>query len=430
MKKILAFLLAAMMVLAFAACGEDNGGTPTPTPDVKGMSADVLPRNAMTPSVEIPADFKIGMICLHDENSTYDNNFIQALRQVQKDLGLSDDQVVIVTNIGEDSSCYDAAVDLAKNKGCKVIFADSFGHESFMKQAAQEYPEVQFCHATGTSGKIANIENFHNAFASIYEGRYLAGIAAGLKLNEMIAAGKITAEQAVIGYVGAFTYAEVISGMTSFYLGARSVCPSATMKVRYTGSCYDQAKEQEAATALIEKDKCVLISQHADSLGAPTACELAGVPNVSYNGSTYSAGETTFIVSSAINWAPYFQYIIETVVKGEAIAPDWCGTIATNSVVLSGVNQDVAAEGTIEKINEAIKALEAGTLHVFDTASFTVDGKTLTEYLADVDGDYTGETNVIHDGYFDESNAVDFRSAPYFDIIIDGVTNLNTNFGG
>ena len=430
MKKILAFLLAAMMVLAFAACGEDNGGTPTPTPDVKGMSADVLPRDAMTPSVEIPADFKIGMICLHDENSTYDNNFIQALRQVQKDLGLSDDQVVIVTNIGEDSSCYDAAVDLAKNKGCKVIFADSFGHESFMKQAAQEYPEVQFCHATGTSGKIANIENFHNAFASIYEGRYLAGIAAGLKLNEMIAAGKITAEQAVIGYVGAFTYAEVISGMTSFYLGARSVCPSATMKVRYTGSWYDQAKEQEAATALIEKDKCVLISQHADSLGAPTACELAGVPNVSYNGSTYSAGETTFIISSAINWAPYFQYIIETVVKGEAIAPDWCGTIATNSVVLSGVNQDVAAEGTIEKINEAIKALEAGTLHVFDTASFTVDGKTLTEYLADVDGDYTGETNVIHDGYFDESNAVDFRSAPYFDIIIDGVTNLNTNFGG
>ncbi|MEI3515657.1 MAG: BMP family ABC transporter substrate-binding protein [Angelakisella sp.] len=430
MKKILAFLLAAMMVLAFAACGEDNGGTPTPTPDVKGMSADVLPRNAMTPSVEIPADFKIGMICLHDENSTYDNNFIQALRQVQKDLGLSDDQVVIVTNIGEDSSCYDAAVDLAKNKGCKVIFADSFGHESFMKQAAQEYPEVQFCHATGTSGKIANIENFHNAFASIYEGRYLAGIAAGLKLNEMIAAGKITAEQAVIGYVGAFTYAEVISGMTSFYLGARSVCPSATMKVRYTGSWYDQAKEQEAATALIEKDKCVLISQHADSLGAPTACELAGVPNVSYNGSTYSAGETTFIISSAINWAPYFQYIIETVVKGEAIAPDWCGTIATNSVVLSGVNQDVAAEGTIEKINDAIKALEAGTLHVFDTANFTVDGKTLTEYLADVDGDYTGETNVIHDGYFDESNAVDFRSAPYFDIIIDGVTNLNTNFGG
>ena len=425
MKKYLALLLAAMMVLAFAACGEDNGGTPTPTPDVKGMSADVLPRNAVTPTTQIPDDFKIGMICLHDENSTYDNNFIQALKSVQKGMGLKDDQVVIVTGIGEDSKCYDTAVDLAKNKGCKVIFADSFGHESFMKQAAQEFPNVQFCHATGTSGKRAGIANFHNAFASIYEGRYLAGIAAGMKLNEMIKAGKIKAEEAVIGYVGAYTYAEVISGMTSFFLGARSVCETATMKVRYTGSWYDQGKEQEAATALIEKDKCVLISQHADSLGAPTACELAGVPNVSYNGSTYSAGKNTFIVSSAINWAPYFQYIIECAVKGQAIDSDWCGDIATNSVVLSGINEGVAAEGTEAKMKEAIDAFKAGTLKVFATDKFTVDGKKLDQYLADVDGDFKGETNVVHDGYFDESNAKDFRSAPYFDIIIDGVTNLN-----
>ena len=371
-------------------------------------------------------DLKIGFIFLHDENSTYDLNFITAAKTACEKLGIAYETK---TNIPEGQECYDAAAELA-DAGCDIIFADSFGHESYMIQAALEFPEVEFCHATGTKAHTENLPNYHNAFATIYEGRYLAGVAAGMKLNEMIEAGTITADQAKIGYVGAYPYAEVKSGYTSFFLGARSVCPSATMKVRYTGSWYDQAKEQEAATALIEKDKCVLISQHADSLGAPTACELAGVPNVSYNGSTYSAGETTFIISSAINWAPYFQYIIETVVKGEAIAPDWCGTIATNSVVLSGVNQDVAAEGTIEKINEAIKALEAGTLHVFDTANFTVDGKTLTEYLADVDGDYTGETNVIHDGYFDESNAVDFRSAPYFDIIIDGVTNLNTNFGG
>ena len=294
-----------------------------------------------------------------------------------------------------------------------------------MKQAAQEFPNVQFCHATGTSGKRAGIANFHNAFASIYEGRYLAGIAAGMKLNEMIKAGKIKAEEAVIGYVGAYTYAEVISGMTSFFLGARSVCETATMKVRYTGSWYDQGKEQEAATALIEKDKCVLISQHADSLGAPTACELAGVPNVSYNGSTYSAGKNTFIVSSAINWAPYFQYIIECAVKGQAIDSDWCGDIATNSVVLSGINEGVAAEGTEAKMKEAIDAFKAGTLKVFATDKFTVEGKKLDQYLADVDGDFKGETNVVHDGYFDESNAKDFRSAPYFDIIIDGVTNLN-----
>ena len=424
MKKITAMLLCLAMLFAFAGCGSKDTGSGS-TNTKKGVTEDILPRLDVKSEVTVPDDFKIGMICLHDENSTYDNNFIQALKSVQKGMGLKDDQVVIVTGIGEDNNCYNTAVDLAKNKGCKIIFADSFGHESFLKQAAAEFPDVQFCHATGTSAKRAGIANFHNAFASIYEGRYLAGIAAGMKLNEMIKDGKIKAEEAIIGYVGAYTYAEVISGMTSFFLGARSVCESATMKVRYTGSWYDQAKEQEAATALIEKDKCVLISQHADSLGAPTACELAGVPNVSYNGSTYSAGKNTFIVSSAINWAPYFQYIIESVVSGKAIDADWCGDIATNSVVLTGINEDVAAEGTEAKIKEAIDGFKAGTLHVFDTSKFTKDGKKLDEYLADVDGDFKGETNVIHDGYFDESNAKDFRSAPYFDMIIDGVTNLN-----
>ena len=424
MKKITAMLLCLAMLFAFAGCGSKDTGSGS-TNTKKGVTEDILPRLDVKSEVTVPDDFKIGMICLHDENSTYDNNFIQALKSVQKGMGLKDDQVVIVTGIGEDNNCYNTAVDLAKNKGCKIVFADSFGHESFLKQAAAEFPDVQFCHATGTSAKRAGIANFHNAFASIYEGRYLAGIAAGMKLNEMIKDGKIKAEEAIIGYVGAYTYAEVISGMTSFFLGARSVCESATMKVRYTGSWYDQAKEQEAATALIEKDKCVLISQHADSLGAPTACELAGVPNVSYNGSTYSAGKNTFIVSSAINWAPYFQYIIESVVSGKAIDADWCGDIVTNSVVLTGINEDVAAEGTEAKIKEAIDGFKAGTLHVFDTSKFTKDGKKLDEYLADVDGDFKGETNVIHDGYFDESNAKDFRSAPYFDMIIDGVTNLN-----
>ena len=424
MKKITVMLLCLAMLFAFAGCGSKDTGSGS-TNAKKGVTEDILPRLDVKSEVTVPDDFKIGMICLHDENSTYDNNFIQALKSVQKGMGLKDDQVVIVTGIGEDNNCYNTAVDLAKNKGCKIVFADSFGHESFLKQAAAEFPDVQFCHATGTSAKRAGIANFHNAFASIYEGRYLAGIAAGMKLNEMIKDGKIKAEEAIIGYVGAYTYAEVISGMTSFFLGARSVCESATMKVRYTGSWYDQAKEQEAATALIEKDKCVLISQHADSLGAPTACELAGVPNVSYNGSTYSAGKNTFIVSSAINWAPYFQYIIESVVSGKAIDADWCGDIATNSVVLTGINADVAAEGTEAKIKEAIDGFKAGTLHVFDTSKFTKDGKKLDEYLADVDGDFKGETNVIHDGYFDESNAKDFRSAPYFDMIIDGVTNLN-----
>lgn len=423
-KKVLSICLAVLMCLSvvtiLASCGSSKK---------KGEGEEILPRKAISSTVTVPADFKIGLITLHDENSTYDKNFIDAFKQVVEAMGISKDNYFIVSNIEESEACYNTAVDLAKNKGCNVIFADSFGHEEYMIKAAREYPNVQFCHATGTSSKQLNLANFHNAFASIYEGRYVAGIVAGKKLNEMIDAGKIKPEEAIIGYVGAFTYAEVISGMTSFFLGARSVCPSATMKVRYTGSWYDQGKEQEAANALISNDKCVLISQHADSLGAPTACQKAKVPNVSYNGSTYSAGKTTWLVSSAINWAPYFQYIIEQTVKGEAIDTDWTGTIATNSVVLSGLNLGVIAEGTEEAVNAALEGFKNGTLHVFDTSKFTVDGKKLDSYLADIDGDFTGETNVIHDGYFDESNAKDFRSAPYFDLIIDGITNLNTNFG-
>lgn len=417
MKKFISILLACVMVFALAACTQ----TGTPTEDKDTSAANTEEKNTAE-ETGISKDFKIGFIFLHDENSTYDNNFMQAANAVKEELKLSDDQVIFKTNIGEDNSCYEAAADLADD-GCKIVFADSFGHESYMIQAAKEFPEVQFCHATGTSAHVEKLDNFHNAFASIYEGRYLAGIAAGMKLNEMIADSKITADQAVIGYIGAFDYAEVVSGMTSFFLGARSVCESATMKVTYTNSWFDIALEKEAALKLISSG-CVLISQHADSEGAPKACEEKNVPNVAYNISTISMGPNTALISSKIDWAPYFRLIIDAVTNKEAIPTDWCGGIEEGSVVLTELNDKVAAEGTQAKIDEAKKAMLDGTLKVFDTSKFTVDGATLTEYLADVDGDFTGETNVIADGFFNESGD-GFRSAPYFDIkYIDGISEM------
>ena len=400
MKKILALLLAVVMVAAFASCGDKTTGD-----DKDDTKA---------------ADFKIGLICLHDENSTYDNNFIQALKSVQKELNLTDDQVLIKTNIGEDDSCYTAAAELV-DKGCKVIFADSFGHESYVLQAAKEFKDVQFCHATGTKAHTEKVANFHNAFADIYQGRYLAGVAAGMKLNQMIEEGKITADKAVIGYVGAFNYAEVVSGMTSFYLGARSICPSATMKVTYTNSWFDIALEREAALNLINNG-CVLISQHADSEGAPKACEEKGVPNVAYNISTISMGPNTALISSKIDWSPYFKLIIEAVQKGEEIPTDKCGTMAEGYVALTELNEKVAAPGTKEKIEEVKAKLESGELKVYDTKNFTVKGEELTTYLADVDdaGDFVPETEAVKDGEFKEST---YRSAPYFDIkYIDGIS--------
>ena len=405
MKKITALLLALVMVFALCACGNDDNKP-------AGDDADDA--------------LKVGFIFLHDENSTYDLNFMNAAKEACANLGLSEDQYIFKTNIDETQECFDAACELA-DAGCDVIFADSFGHEAFMMEAAKEFPEVQFCHATGTNAHTAGLANFHNAFASIYEGRYLAGIAAGMKLNEMIDAGEFTADEAKIGYVGAFTYAEVVSGYTSFFLGARSVCPTVTMEVTFTGSWYDETAEKEGANKLIANG-CKLISQHADSMGAPTACELAGVPNVSYNGSTVDACPNTFIVSSRIDWAPYYEYVINAVKNGETIDADWTGTLATGSVVLTDINEQAAAEGTAEAIADAKAKLEDGTLFVFDTANFTVEGKTLDSYMADVDSDaaYEKDTEVIENGIFMESK---FRSAPYFDLQIDGITLLDTNFG-
>ena len=426
MKKFLALIIALVMALSLVACGEQK------QPDKPDVPDDGEQQQT--------ASIKVGFITLHDENSTYDLNFINAAKKAIADLGLTEDNYILKTNVPEGQECYETAMDMV-DKGCNIIFADSFGHEPYMIDAAKENPDVQFCHSTGTRAHTEGLANYHNAFASIYEGRYLAGIAAGMKLNEMIEAGKFTAEEAKIGYVGAFTYAEVVSGYTSFFLGARSVCPTVTMEVTFTGSWYDETLEKTGAELLIDRG-CKLISQHADSYGAPTACQNAGVPNVSYNGSTKNVGKDTYIISSRIDWAPYYEYAIKAVMDGTAIDTDWTGTLATGSVVLEELNTDVAAAGTAEAIAAATTKLENGELHVFDVSTFTTraddtmntfkvdflkvdaDGH-ITSYLADVDTDeaYTGDTEVVHDGYFAESEK---RSAPYFDLQIDGIELLNT----
>ena len=412
MKKFLALLLSLSMVLALSACGGTKSDDTTKADETKTDAP-----------AETATDFKVGFIMLHDENSTYDLNFINAAKEACEKLGV---EYKIITNVPEGQECYDKAAELADD-GCNIIFADSFGHEDYMIQAAKEFPNVQFCHSTGTKAHTEGLSNYHNAFASIYEGRYLAGIAAGMKLNEMIANGEFSADEAKIGYVGAFTYAEVISGYTSFFLGARSVCPTATMEVTFTGSWYDETAEKEGAQKLI-KNGCKLISQHADSMGAPTACETAGVPDVSYNGSTEAACPNTYLISSRIDWAPYYEYAIKAAMNGDAIDADWTGTLATGSVVLTDLNENVAAEGTAEAIADATAKLESGELHVFDCSAFTVDGQPVTSYMADVDTDpdYTPDTEVVQDGYLAESTA---RSAPYFQLMIDGIDLLDTNFG-
>ena len=414
-KKILAIFLVVAMVAALAvgltACKKDDGKK-----DTKVTSFEPIAKE----------NIKFGLITLHGEESTYDKNFIDAARDAVKALGLKDEQLIIKSGVAESDACYDAAAELVE-KGCNVIFGDSFGHEPFLLKAAKEFPTVRFCHATGTTAHTELQPNFYNAFASIYEGRYLAGVAAGLKLNEMIKAGKFTAEDAKMGYVGAYTYAEVISGYTSFYLGAKSVCPTVTMEVKFTGSWYDPEKEGDAAKTLIGNG-CKLISQHADSMGAPNACEDAGVPNVTYNISTKESCAKTYLIGSKINWAPYFTYIINCAINGvTALGFDWTGDLATDSVEVLELNEEVAAPGTKEALEKAKEELMNGTINVFDLNKenyITVNGQKLTNYKADVDTDekFTPDTFVVVNGIFNESK---YRSAPYFDVRIDGIKLLN-----
>lgn len=405
MKKFLTLLLTALLAVTccfgLVGCGEDD----TPV---------------------------AGLICLHGESSTYDKNFIDAFKTACENKGV---KYVIVTDIPESEKCYTEAVDLA-DSGCKVIFADSFGHEPHIIKAAKEYPDVQFCHATGTQAKQEKLPNFHDAFASIYEGRFLAGYAAGLKLNTM--KDKAVDKVFKVGYVGAWTYAEVISGFTSWYLGVQEALDegySVQMEVQFTGSWYDETGEKEAAQTLINRG-CVLISQHADSMGAPNACETASVPNVAYNGNTK---KSTLVAYSRINWVTYFEYMLDNYATG-TIKTDFCGTMQDNSVQYTICSNK--AEGTDAKVSAMETKIKNGEIKIFDCSKFTVntaaatnanitkdaDGH-LTAYKADIDGDYKGDTDVIKTvnevTFFDESNADDFRSAPYFDIQIDGITYLN-----
>ena len=372
-------------------------------------------------AVASDAEFKLGVILLHDRASSYDLNFINAVERTKSNLGLADEQVIYMTNIPEDITCFDTALDLA-DMGCDIVFANSFGHETYILQAAKERTDVQFCHAGGVLAHTENLPNFHNAYAAIHEGRYLTGVAAGLKLNQMINDGVIASDEAKIGFVGAFPYAEIISSYTAFFLGAKSVCPTVTMQVEYVNSYYYEDGEKAAAEKLILENGCVIISQYSDSLGAPTACEVLNVPNVSYNVNTEEDCPNTAIISSSINWTPYFEYICSAVMNGDEIAIDWAGNLATGSVEVSEVNNAVAASGTEEFIEEVRAKLVSGQIQVFDTANFTVNGLRVTEYLADVDFDeyYTPDTDIVNaNGIIEESL---YRSAPYFDLIIDGIS--------
>lgn len=385
-QRILALLLSGVMALGLAACG---GGDTAPAEDSAGdqnQSAGVA-----------PADMKVGLILIGEAADAYNKNHIEGMQAACEKLGLDyDTQVVVKPNIAEDSTCADAIGELM-DAGCNAIFANSFGHEQYMVEAAADAPEIQFCHATGYQGATDDLDNTHNYFAKIYEARYLAGIAAGLKT-----------ETNKLGYVAAKPFAEVISGYTAFYLGAKSVNPDVTMLVNYTNEWSDPTKEATNAQALVDQG-CDVISQHSDTSAPATTAETNGVFAVGYNDDMVPVAPNAALCSARVNWGAYYEYALGCLLEGKAIDQDWCGSYADGACYLSPLNEKIVAEGTADAIKTAEAGLADGSVQVF---AGPLHG-------ADADGN---ELNLAEGEFYVENEN---SSAPSFAYIIDGITVLS-----
>ena len=418
MKKILAIMLAVLFVCgALAACSTT---TDTDTNDDAEATAAAN------------ADFKLGVILVGDENEGYTYAHMMGIQEAAATLGLSDDQIIWKYSIPEDETCYDTAADLA-DQGCSLIITNSYGHQSYCQQAAEEYPDIQFVAMTGDTAKASGLENFSNAFTRVYESRYVSGVVAGMKIAELVENGELSDDNydadgnVKVGYVGAYPYAEVVSGYTAFYLGIKSIYADVAMEVQYTNSWFDITAEAEAANALMA-DGCVIIGQHADSTGAPSAVQAAlesgkVAYSVGYNVDMLSVAPKAALTSATNTWAVYYTYAIGAALNGEKVATNWSEGYETGAVAITDLGESVA-EGTAEKVEEVEAAIKAGELQVFDTSTFTVGGEEVTSAFAtDTDGDFVADTDeAVFDGYYHESY---FQSAPSFTLRIDGITELN-----
>lgn len=424
MKKLSAIVMALILALSMAACSSNSTPSNTASPPSSGLSGSGESSGRQNRDPIAAGDLKIGVILVHDENSGYDLAHIEGIKSAVAKLGVREDQVIFKYNIPEDETCYDTAVDLAE-QGCQIVISDSFGHQSHMMAAAAEYPKVIFVAATGDTAALEPVVNVANIFPYTFQSRYVSGVVAGMKLKELMGAGK--ASDPYVGYVGAFPYAEVVSGYTAFFLGIRSIVPEAHMDVQYTNSWYDPVAESEAANAMISKG-CVIIGQHADSTGAPSAIQAAKDSgktafSIGYNIDMLSVAPSAALTSAQNNWAALYTPTINRMITGEAMPSDLALGYADDAVMISALGPSCAA-GTAEKVAEVIAALKNGTLHVFDTKNFTVGGETISSFAwQDTDGDWVGDSGeAIENGIFMESV---FRSAPYFSLRIDGITELN-----
>lgn len=458
MKKLLALLLALALVFSLAACGGKDDGAKDASADngaESGSASDSTTDTNEPLSVQYTysdsiyqpykdlvsgkdvSSIKLGYIMIGDESEGYTEAHVTGIRTMCEQLGIDyDSQVVIKWNVGEDENCYESAVELVE-AGCDVVFGNSFGFEDYLIQAAAEFPQITFCHATGYQAASSNLPNMHNYFVDVFESRYVSGVVAGTKLLQMIEAGDVDGTKEIpVGYVGAYSYAEVVSGYTAFYLGLMSVAGEypVQMYVTYTGSWASESLEYDAAISLIDEQDCVLICQHADTTGAPSACEERGVYCVGYNVSMNEAAPNYSLTSATLNWGVFYTYAAATMISGGTIDTDWSASYADGAVYITTINPDAFGSTAeyneaVDKSNAAIESLLSGDLQVFDTSKFTVGGETITTTASDELADtYYGVEHIMTENgvtYYAESAV---GSAPSFAFRIDGITELNVAY--
>ena len=366
---------------------------------------------------DVRENLTIGFIYDNDESTPYTYNFALAKDALEKKYG---EKVEILTSSNVlDDEMEEPLRDMA-SRGCDIIFFN--GYSEIVRQLASEYPDIEFCQTSYMDMSDQDVPaNYHTFKGEAYQGRYVSGIAAGMKIKQMISEGIISENQAVVGFVAAFPTSEVISGYTAFILGVRSIVPKAVMRVCYTGTWSSYAHERSAANQLIS-DGCVVISQHTDTIGPASACEEASeerpVYFVGYNQSMSEVAPAASLVTSRICWEPYILSAvdavmkdkkIESVVDGRVHGLDVSAGFEKGWVEMVDLNQQVAAPGTQEAMDKAIEVFRRG------------DGSGVFR------GDYIGvnpadaaDTCDLRNGYAENANT----SYPLFHYILKDIITI------
>ena len=317
---------------------------------------------------------RVGFVYSEDESTPYTANFVKAQRALEDEYG-DRVQVMVKSNVLNRES--EQPMRELIRGGARILFINM--DTDIPITLAREFPDVQFCQVSLPSISMEGTpENYHTFNGEIYQARYISGIAAGMKLRQQLDSGALLPQDALVGYIGANASTEVVSGYTAFLLGVRSVAPEATMRVRYTGSWSNYAAEKEQTRELIDEG-CVIIAQHVNTTAPAVACEEAvsagkTVYHVGYHQSMMDIAPSCALVSIRTNWAPYVIQAVRAVMSGTAIentveahehGRDLSAGFESGWVELMELNKFIAAEGTQEKIDNAIEGLKKGKIRVF-----------------------------------------------------------------